>query len=68
MGVTSRRGRLIVAAVATVSVLGVGACSGTNAKNDSGTAAAGKVKLIVDTCKQDRHGPIRAVCNTHATL
>jgi cellobiose transport system substrate-binding protein len=50
MGVTSRRGRLIVAAVATVSVLGVGACSGTNAKDNSGgTAAAGKVKLIVDT-------------------
>jgi cellobiose transport system substrate-binding protein len=46
MGVTSRRGRLLAATLATVSVLGVAACG--SGKADT-TPANGKVKLIVDT-------------------
>jgi cellobiose transport system substrate-binding protein len=45
MGVTSRRGRILAAALATVSVLGVAACG----SSDSGKTADGKIKLIVDT-------------------
>lgn len=48
MGVTSRRGRLLAATLATVSVLGVAAC-GSDDKDATGTADGGKIKLVVDT-------------------